>query len=311
VKLDDQVCLAGRQQGGEIDRSRKNTEERAVGIRIVTDSNCDLPDEIIARYRIAVVPLYINIGSESYVDGVELSRQAFYRGLAEFEHHPTTSVPGEGKFRLAYNALAAEGATEILSIHIAASLSAVTNSARLGAEQAAVPVRVFDSGQLTLGTGLQVLSAAQAAAEGASMDDIVALVEDQAKRTHTFAALDTVEFLRRSGRLSGFQSSLASVLSIKPLLKMHRGKMDLERIRTRRRSIERLMDLVSELGSLELLSLVHTGAPQRAQALHEQASHLFPAGKDVLTAEVTPVIGAHVGPGAVGFAAVQSATATA
>ena len=277
-----------------------------MSIRIVTDSNCDLPPEIISRYGISVVPLYINIGSKSYLDEVELSRQEFYKNLPGYDHHPTTSVPGQGKFREVYRRLASEGATEILSIHISVSLSAVLNSARLGAQQTHVPVTVFDSGQLTLGTGLQVLAAAEAAAAGAGIAEIIGRVEDLATRTHTFAALDTVEFLRRSGRLSRFQSSLASVLSIKPLLKMHGGEMDMERVRTRRKSIRRLMELVSDLGPLEQLALVHTGAPERAQALHQQAFSLFPASGDVLTAEVTPVIGAHVGPGAVGFAAVQA-----
>ena len=277
-----------------------------MSIGIVTDSNCDLSAEIISCYGISIVPLYINIGSESYIDGVELSRREFYRNLPGYDHHPTTSVPGQGKFQEAYDRLASEGVTEILSIHISVSLSAVLNSARLGAQKARVPVTVFDSGQLTLGTGLQVLAAAEAAAAGAPMAEIVGLIEDLSARTHTFAALDTVEFLRRSGRLSRFQSSLASVLSIKPLLKMHRGDMDMERVRTRRRSIQRLMELVSDLGTLEQLALVHTGAPERAQALHLQAINLFPAGKEILSAEVTPVIGAHVGPGAVGFTAVQT-----
>jgi DegV family protein with EDD domain len=278
-----------------------------MSIRIVTDSNCDLPAETISRHGISVVPLYINIGNKSYVDGIDLSRQEFYRNLPGYERHPTTSVPGQGKFQAVYDRLAGEGATGILSIHIAVSLSAVVNSARLGAQESAVPVRVFDSGQLTLGTGLQVLAAAEAAAAGATMEEIVAMVDDLASRTHTFAALDTVEFLRRSGRLSRLQSSLASVLNIKPILKMHRGEMDMERVRTRRRSLQRLLELVSDLGPLEQLALVHTGAPERAQALHQQAFSLFPVGKEVLSAEVTPVIGAHVGPGAVGFAAVQAA----
>jgi DegV family protein with EDD domain len=176
------------------------------------------------------------------------------------------------------------------------------NSDRLGAQRSELPVTVLDSGQLTLGTGLLVLAAA-------SMQEVVALVKDQRARTHAFAALDTVESLRRSGRLSRVQSGLASVLSIKPLLKMHNGEMDMERVRTRRKSVRRLMDLVSDLGPLERLALVHTGAPERAQALRQQAVGLFPEGQEVLSAEVTPVIGAHVGPGAVGFAA-RRATGT-
>lgn len=276
-------------------------------VRIVTDSNCDLPPDLVAEHGITVVPLYVNIGSDSYLDGIEISRQQFYEGLPTFEHHPTTSVPGQGKFREVYRRLEAEGATGIVSIHIATSLSAVANSARLGLQPAGtIPVRIIDSGQLTLGTGLPALAAAKAAAQGATMADIVALVEDHAERTHTFAALETVEFLRRSGRLSRLQSSLASVLSIKPLLRMHRGEMTMERIRTRRRATERLIQIATELGQLEQLHVVHTNAPERAAALADLAGHLFPKGSAPITAGVTPVIGAHIGPGAVGFVAVQA-----
>jgi len=277
-----------------------------MSIRIVTDSNCDLPESLIATHKIGVVPLQVNIGGKSFLDGVELARSEFYDNLPQYQSFPTTSVPSPGQFRDMYNSLAAAGATEILSIHIAVSLSAVVNSARLGAEQADVPVRVLDSGQLTLGTGLLALEAAGAAAQGHSMDEIVFLVESKAARTHSFAALDTLEFLRRSGRLSRLQSSLASVLRIKPLLKMHCGEMGMERVRTRRRAVERLIELVTELGPLEHLALVHTHAAERAEALRQKAIHLFPNPADVLSAEVTPVIGAHVGPGSVGLVAIAA-----
>lgn len=277
-----------------------------MSIRIVTDSNCDLPESLIAAHKVSVVPLQVNIGGESFLDGIELTRSDFYESLPQYESFPTTSVPSPGQFRDMYNSLATDGATEILSIHIAVSLSAVVNSARLGAEQADLPVRVVDSGQLTLGTGLIVLAAAEAAAQGKPMDEIVADLERRAARTHSFAALDTVEFLRRSGRLNRFQFSLASVLRIKPLLKMHRGEMAMERVRTRRRAIERLIELVSELGTLEQLGLVHTHAADRAEQLRQQAIHLFPHAGEVLMVEVTPVIGAHVGPGGLGFVAISA-----
>jgi DegV family protein with EDD domain len=138
-----------------------------MSIRIVTDSNCDLPQAMVDEFGITVVPMYINIGSKSYLDGVTMSRQEFYEGLPHFDAHPMTSVPGSGVFVETFEKLASEGATEILSIHIASSLSAMANSARLAAEQwDKLPVTVFDSGNLTLGTGLQAVAAAKAAAEG-------------------------------------------------------------------------------------------------------------------------------------------------
>ena len=279
-----------------------------MAIRIVTDSNCDLPEELIEEYGITVVPMYINIGSESYLDGVTMSREEFYEGLADFPAHPMTSVPGPGTFIETYEKLAAEGATSILAIHISASLSAMVNSARLAAEEwDKLPVTVFDSGNLTLGTGLQVVAAAKAAAEGQSMDEIVALLKDQASRTYCFAALDTVEFLRRSGRLTRFQWGLASALQIKPILKMHSVNAEMERVRTRNGATRRLVKLVEELGPLEELALVHTHAAQRADSLGQKAHALFPVGKTPLSAEVTPVIGTHIGPRAAGFIAIQAA----
>ena len=157
--------------------------------------------------------------------GVDLSRGDFYDGLPNFDSHPTTAVPGIGSFVQVYDRLAAEGATQILSIHIASTLSAIADVARLAAKETKVPVTVFDSGQLTLGTGLLVLAAAEAAAAGLALADILPKLEDQAARTHCFAALDTLEFLRRSGRLTRFQSSLGALLQVKPLLKMHRGEI--------------------------------------------------------------------------------------
>ena len=278
-----------------------------MSIRIVTDSNCDLPAEIIQNYGIVVIPMYVNIGTESYLDGVELSREDFYEGLPDFDSHPMTSVPGPGVFIEAFDALASEGASEILCIHMARSLSAMANSAQLAAEQwDKLPVTVFDSGNLTLGTGLQVVAAAKAAAEGRSVAEIVALLENQASRTYCFAALDTVEFLRRSGRLTRFQWGLASVLQIKPLLKMNDGEFDMERVRTRKAALARVLELLEGLGPLENLALVHTHAPEEAEALGRRASHLFPEGVSSLSAEVTPVIGAHIGPGVVGFIAIQA-----
>ena len=278
-------------------------------IRIVTDSNCDLPQDAIDHYGITVVPMYINIGARSYLDGIDMTRQEFYEGLPHFEAHPMTSVPGPGTLVEIFDRLADDGATEILSLHIAGSLSAMVNSARLAAEEwVRLPVTIFDSGNLTLGTGLEVLAAARAAAEGRAMDDIVALLEDQSRRTYCFAALDTVEYLRRSGRLTRFQSGLASVLRIKPLLRMNHGNFDMERVRTRGKALDRVLELLNGLGPLEELALVHTHAPQAAEALGRRATHLAPGGVISLSAEVTPVIGTHIGPGAVGFVAVQAPT---
>lgn len=278
-------------------------------VKIVTDSTCDLPAALVAEYDITVVPCYINVGGQSYLDGVEMSRAAFYEQLPRYDTVPTTSAPGIGTFIQTYEELATQGVDGVVSVHVSASLSNISNVARLAAEAIhVIPVTVVDSEQLTLGTGLLALVAAKAAAAGASMAEVLTLTREKVTCIHSFAALDTLEFLRRSGRVSQLQFSLGTWLKIKPLMKMHDGKLTLERVRTRRRSIRRMIQLASELGPLEELALVHTHAPERAEALRQSAKSLFPQDSSPLCAEVTPAIGAHVGPGAVGLVCVTAKT---
>jgi DegV family protein with EDD domain len=278
-----------------------------MSIRIVTDSTCDLPAAMIADHGITVVPAYVNMDGQSYLDGVELSRPEFYEQLPHCQSPPTTSAPGPGTFTRVYEQLAHEGATGILSVHISVTLSNIVNVARMAAEETeAVPVTVFDSRQLTSGTGLLSLTAARAAAAGRPMAEIVALLEDQVLRTHSLAVLDTLEYLRRSGRVTWFRSGLGTLLKIKPLLTMYNGATTVEAVRTRTRAYERLIDMVSALGPLEQLALVHTHAPDRVEALRQQARHLFPGGQILFVEEATPLIGAHIGPGAVCFVCVTA-----
>jgi DegV family protein with EDD domain len=274
-------------------------------IRIVTDSTCDLPAEIAAQLGIAIVPLYINLGNKSYLDGIELSREAFYAALPDCDPLPTTAVPGSQMFLETYERLAEEGATEILSIHISAELSGIFDTARVAAREASRPVTVLDSGTLSLGIGFLAWKAAEAAADGRSMDEIVAMIEEQIQRTHVFAALDTLEFLRRSGRLNRLVATLGSWLRIKVLLKMHLGVASAERIRTVQAVTRRLITLLREQTPLEKVALVHAHAPDKARELFEQVRHLLPH-KEVLSVDITPVLGAHLGPGAVGFACVRA-----
>jgi DegV family protein with EDD domain len=275
-----------------------------MSIRIVTDSTCDLPDDLIQKHGITVIPMFIHVGSQQYRDGIDMTRQEFYERLPQFKPAPTTAAPGPDVFRQTYERLAAEGATGILSIHVSVKLSATVNIAMQAAkETTAVPVTVFDSRQLSLGTGFEVLTAAQSAAEGRSMQEILSMLEDQIPRTHVFAALDTLEFLRRSGRMNFAISFLGTLLQIKPFMKMYDGNPTAERIRTRNGAVKRLIELLKEMGPLEKVALVHTRAEDRARALLQQVKHLLPDG-NIMIEEITPVIGAHVGPGVIGFACV-------
>lgn len=278
-----------------------------MSLKIVTDSTCDLPEDVVADLGITVVPLYINVGQESYLDGVDMSREEFYQQLPHFEHHPQTASPGPEMFRETYERLADEGAEEILSIHISVSLSGTLNTAQLAAEATdAVPVTMFDSGQLSMGTGFLIEAAAKAAEAGRSLGEVIETVKEMGQRTHLFAALDTLEFLQRSGRMNWAVSKIGSLLKIKPLLTMHDGDPDVHQVRTTRRAMQRLLDMLADLAPLEKVALVHTHAPEKIEKLRERARDLFPRGTEPIEAEVTPVIGAHIGPGAAGFTCVSA-----
>jgi len=271
-------------------------------VRIVTDSSCDLPAAVIARYGICVVPLYISVGSQGYLDGIDMTRDEFYKKLPTFPEHPTTAVPSEQKFRAIYDALADEGASAVLSIHISTTLSAVVNVAQVAAQETiSVPVTVFDSRQLSLGTGFLVEKAAKLAQAGSMVPEILTALNEQIRRTHVFAALDTLQFLRRSGRMNSVISRIGELLQIKPFLKMYDGKADAERVRTRKHAMKRLVELLHEYGPYERVALLHSDAADRAQALLQEVKDILPDG-EIWFEQINPVLGAHIGPGVIGFA---------
>lgn len=277
-------------------------------VAIVTDSTADLPKTEIEKHQISVVPLYINIGEESYLDGIDMTREEFYKGLPHFKFHPSTAVPGIDAFVNVFRDAMEKGADAIVSLHIGKALSNTVDVARLAAEKIKeIPVHVFDPGNLSMGTGLLVRHSAMMAEAGEKAKSILAEVADKAKRTYTFAVLSTLEFLRRSGRLSNFMFGLGSILILKPILKMNDGATDMERTRTVNGSHKRLIRLVEELGKLEQLAFVHTHAPEKIAQLQEEAAFLVPENVTPLVGEVTPVIGAHIGPGAVGFSVIKAA----
>jgi DegV family protein with EDD domain len=275
-------------------------------IRIVTDSACDVPEALARELNITVVPVYINIGDDSYLEGVELPRHTFYQQLPGYKSYPTTAAPAVGAFAETYKRLAAEGATEIISIHVASKLSAILNAARLGAEaQNAVPILLFDSQQITLGAGLLIILAAEMAAAGHSSGEIITMLEERVKRAYVFGMLDALEALRRSGRVNWAQFGLGTLLQLKPVMMIHQGAVSVvAKIRTRKRSIEHALKMVAELGPFERLAILHVNAPEAAEFLRQQSGHLFPIGQPPITAEITPAIGIHLGLGAIGFACI-------
>ena len=276
-----------------------------MSIRIVTDSTCDLPQSVIEQLSITVVPLFINFGDQGYRDGVDISRADFYGRLPQSNPLPTTAAPGHEVFKQAYDRLAQDGATEILSIHISESLSGTLNVAKVAAQDTtSTRVTAFDSRQLSLGTGFVVEEAARAARDGCSLAEIIERVNGLIPRIHVFAALDTMEFLKRSGRVSSIVAGLGGLLQVKPILKMYNGKADSDRVRTRSRAIGQLVNLLSQCSPLERVAMVHTHAAGRAEEIRQLVEPMLPE-KSIWSLDITPVIGTHIGPGAVGFAVVS------
>ena len=275
-----------------------------MGIRIVTDSTCDLPAETVNRYGIEVIPLHITLGEETLIDGVNITREEFYHRLPDHDPAPSSAAPGPDTFIQSYEALVEQGATDILSLHISESLSTTVNSARIGAKQfTRIPVTVVDTGQLSLGLGFLVERAAIFAETGLEMSEIVAKLHEIMPRTYVFAALDTLEYLRRSGRMHVAVARFGEILRLKPLLFMNLGNATAHRVRTRQKALARLHEWLEKLSPFEQLAVVHAGVPSRAEELREQACRFLPSGK-LLVIQITPVLGANLGVGALGFAGI-------
>ena len=274
-------------------------------ISIVTDSTCDLPEAIIEKHGITVIPLYINQGDHSYLDGVDLTREEFYRRLPTFYPAPSTATPSTEVFAQAWNKLADAGAQAILSIHISEKLSATINAARVAADQfTRIPVTVLDSSQLSLGMGFLVEKAAQLAELGHKMEDILASLADMMKRTYVFASLKTLEYLRRSGRMNFALARFGEFLQIKPLLHMNQGNPVAHRVRTQSKATARMMEWLNEYAPFEKLAIVHAGVQHEAEEMLQRIKHLLPNG-EIPIVQITPALGAHLGVGALGFTCVS------
>jgi DegV family protein with EDD domain len=271
-------------------------------VRIVTDSSCDLTDEEVAAHGVEVVPLTIRFGSEEYEDRSELSAEAFYEKLAASADLPETAAPAPGKFEAAFRRQQAAGADAIVCINLSSDLSATMQSAQNAAKavEGELDVRVIDSRSITSGLGTQVLLAAERAASGASADEVVALVEDLARRTHVFGALDTLDNLKKGGRIGNAQALLGSLLSIKPILDISSGKVEeAGKARTRKKALEVLRDKVADAGTIEHLCVTHGFAPD-AEDMLALLDPLFPRD-GIRVGHIGPVIGTHGGPRVLGI----------
>ena len=271
-----------------------------MAVRVVTDSACDLPDELIERFGIQVVPLTIRFGHEELVDRKELSTDEFWRRLAASDVLPETSAPSAGAFEETFRRLAGDGATGIVCINLSSKLSATMQAAQVAAQsvQDACPVAVIDSLSVSMGLGNLCITAAERAADGDSLDSIVANVTDRRNRSKLFGTLDTLEYLKKGGRVGNARALLGSMLAIKPVVELRDGQVEeAGKVRTRSKALRLLVDRVKE-GPFENLAVLEGNAPD-VDALLTLLEPLSPRD-EIVVGQIGPVIGTHAGPGVIG-----------
>ena len=278
-----------------------NSEKGAQLIRVVTDSSCDLPEELAATHGIEIVPLNIRFGDLEFTDRLELSHAEFWQRLKTSPDLPETSAPSAGSFRERFAALAETGAEGIVAVCLSSSLSGTYQAAVIAAEQTpGIPIRVVDSRNVSMALGFQVLEAARAAARGKGITQVVDAALAARDRTNFVVALDTLDYLQRGGRIGSAQAFLGGLLNIKPLITMEEGVVAaLGRVRTRSKAIANLLERAGGLGATIEEVAVVTGDSPDVEDFRQQLSALVPAR---LVAEIGPVVGTHSGPGVIGIA---------
>jgi DegV family protein with EDD domain len=271
------------------------------GIQVVTDSACDLPDEVIDKLGIRVVPLTIRFGDEELVDRVQLSPKEFWDRVVTGPHMPQTAAPSPGAFQSAFTDAADAGMDGVICVNMSSEVSATYQAARTAADNVSdrIRVEVVDSLTLTMGLGLLVLHAIDLVSSGKTLDEVVAGVEDTKGRVKVYGVVDSLDFLRKGGRIGGASHLLGSLLSIKPVLDVREGRVEVDsKQRTRSRAIRYLASKAVDAGSLERVALTDG----RAQDT-EEVTGLLQAVKSehpLETAVLGPVVGSHTGPGTVG-----------
>ena len=275
-------------------------------IGIVTDSTSDLPAYLVEEHQIQVVPTILVLEGKEYSDGIGITREEFYTRLPSFQTPPTTAAPSIGDFTAPYETLLSQGCDHIISIHSASQLTTVVNVARQAAQEFPNKVTCIDSGSLSLGLGFQVLAAAEESDFG--LQPVLNAIASTRKRLQVTAALDTMEYLRRSGRVPGAVATLGGLLSIKPMIELIDGEVKpIGAVRTTSQADERILNLLLKQGELQRLAIMHTNAEPRARKLLDEMMSRVRQSvpRDILFVNVTAVIGTHLGPNGLGFAAVR------
>ncbi len=271
---------------------------------IITDSSAYLPEELVQKYGIHVIPLTVIFGEEMLLDVVEISISEFHRRLSEGPIHPSTTQPNPEDFTALYEKLANDY-DNIVAILISSDLSGTVNSALVAKEAFdRVPVRVVDSRSTSMGLGLAVLAAAEAASAGKSLDEVEAAAQQVCSNVKVLFVVDTLEYLHKGGRIGGASRFLGTALGLKPLLHINDGRVDgLEKIRTKHKAIERMLELASEYfnGQPVHMSVIHAAVPEEAEALKSTVQERFNC-IDLHVTDLSPAIATHAGPGTLGIA---------
>ena len=276
-------------------------------IRIAADSVCDLPADLANRLNVHIIPTYVNIGRDSFPDdGLTLDRERFYRELPDMTVQPTTAAPSPGDAEAFFQSILDDGADHIVSIHVPEKLSGTLNAMRLGAAAVgADKVTLVDSLQLTFGIGFQVWAAAELAEQGVGLETVLDAIERVRRKTSVYAIIDTMEYLRRSGRVNALAASIGSLLKIKPIVSVEDGEVSpISRQRTWSRAERRLRALTLEQSPLERLAVLHAANKAGADKFRETVRDSAPS--DTLVIETTPTLGAHIGPGSIGVATLNA-----
>ncbi|MCL5995208.1 MAG: DegV family protein [Chloroflexi bacterium] len=278
-------------------------------IKIVTDSTSDVPPDIAAQLGISIVPVIVQIDGVSYLDGVTLSRQQFYSNLDSYREIPKTAAPSPETFVKVFREARNQGADEIIAIHVNRKFSALCNVAEVAAQEVATEglrVHVVDSKTVTMGLGWLAIIAARLVQTSQSAQDIVHTIESMRKQVYVYPLIDTLKYLRKSGRASALMASIGDMLQIKILLSVYDGLISqVDRIRTRSRGIARMLEVAHGHHNVQYISVMHTSNDMQADMTHLQThlSDLIPVEQQ-MAVQVTPVLGTHVGPMAVGIAMV-------
>jgi DegV family protein with EDD domain len=268
-------------------------------VKVVTDSGADLPSQLAEELGITVVPIYVRFGEEVYRDRVTITEDEFYERLTHDPVHPSTTQPGPQDFLEVYQKLSAD-ADGIVSIHISGKLSGTCNSALMARDmlEGECPVEVVDSETLSMSLGLIAIAAAQMAKAGESMDKIVEGVKQAIPETHLLFLLDTLEYLKKGGRIGKARALLGSVLNVKPMLTIKDGELaPVGQARNRAKGMDKLFEFVKEVADIQDLAVVYNTTPDEAQALAERIGSVFDREK-IRIARVGPGLGVHGGPGA-------------